>query len=674
MKRKDQKTNLVFINSSKSVKFLKRLEKFCNDTDEMYVMVDLAENRGVQFPARRNIIHKSCQDYTNYSRNFDHAKIIEWINAWGNHKFNNVELKEILSYDAISLYRMAITPYLASIYRTICQKIDMAEVIIRAEMPDKIMLWNGIGEWKKTIITICKFRDIKYCSIQNGPELNKIIKLRIKPILAIFYLSVRDYIRKYLSKSVYLFRKTKFSMKGKKKIIFFSQPPYWRNVYDVSLKKERKADDILDNIINMALEDNTSVVGLDVDYSKGQFKIFFEKLMSEKKFFWFPVEFYYTEKINSVSNKIAKGIIQKWKGLLKDKLFQDSISYGGIPLFDLIRGNLFFELIPFNIFCAIRYVEAMKSMIKKERPALIILAYESGPCGRAAVIAADLGHVPTLAIQHGIIHKLHLDYILPKGTLSGDKRFLDCSIPARTAVYGDFAKHILTGISNYPVDAVVVTGQPRYDTLVRMISTPGIRQEVLNRLGINPYKKIILVATASIGKVYGQIGGQVPMIKAILSSILGLDDVRVIIKLHPLEKETKSIYKKIAEDMKLSAQVTIIEQINIFELIIACDLFITQNSTSSYEALIAGKPVLIIEFSSKISHTPFIEDNVAIGVNDAESVKKVIIDLLYHPDSRANLNNNREDFIYRHCYKSDGLATRRVLDLMYGMIGRKEVP
>ncbi len=99
-------------------------------------------------------------------------------------------------------------------------------------------------------------------------------------------------------------------------------------------------------------------------------------------------------------------------------------------------------------------------------PLLILLQNEYGWRERSLLVAAKENGIPTLAIQHGIIIPTHKGYMYTKEEISPNpsQYSLHCPIPDFTAVFGESYLDLLTKVSSYPSNRVIVTGPPRYDS------------------------------------------------------------------------------------------------------------------------------------------------------------------------------------------------------------------
>jgi CDP-glycerol glycerophosphotransferase (TagB/SpsB family) len=306
----------------------------------------------------------------------------------------------------------------------------------------------------------------------------------------------------------------------------------------------------------------------------------------------------------------------------------------------------------------------MKRDIEVEKPDLILITCGYCQLGRAAVIAGKLKGVPTLELQHGIIHPYHEGYIYTKDEITHDDGVTPyCPIPDKTAVYGPYCKNVLTKVSVYPEDSVVITGQPRYDFLYR-IDEIFDKETICKDLDLNPNKGIIVLATQGFQPKYGYPDYDRQLLDAVFNSMNDFPDIQLVIKLHPVEDG--ELQRKMIAERKLK-NVLIIKN-ELYEILSVCDILMSINSTVAIEATILDKPVIIVNLADIPDWMPYVESGVARGVYRKGDLTPAIKDVLENSEVREKLKENRKKFVYEHAYIQDGKATERVVNLIEKMI------
>ena len=445
----------------------------------------------------------------------------------------------------------------------------------------------------------------------------------------------------------------------KNKILITAQNQQWRTIRDFSTKELKKGDAFFDSVISQLREndENEIVTIYPLGYSISNLKVIIDKRRNQKDIIHKPFDIYWSLDIWKKGRKIKKYFSSLWKDLKNDEKFKNLLKYEDIK-FDLLESRLsyYFTTIFGRL---VEYIEMAKRMIDEEKPDLILLLNEYGGFERALVIAGKLKGVPVLAVQHGVIHPTHEGYMHTHDEISpvGSVTSPYCPIPDITAVYGTYHKDLLTKVSTYPVDSVVVTGQPRYDLLYHADKIYD-RSSFCNKWSLDPNKKIVLVATENLPIQEENIF----FLKAILKSLKEFPILQVVVKPHPGERG--KWYEKVVKEKE--TEVTILpKNSDTFEALYACDLFFIYFSTTGMEAVALNKPVIVVNLTERPDPVEYVKEGVALGVYREEDLKPAIEKLL---NDGSELARNRNSYIEKYLYKIDGKATERVINLIVKMI------
>jgi len=348
--------------------------------------------------------------------------------------------------------------------------------------------------------------------------------------------------------------------------------------------------------------------------------------------------------------KYSRKLENEWHHLQRNSALMKYIDINSL----FLRLEFFFRYVAFE---SILHLELMNQAIETEKPDLIIISGEYFGLGRAAVIAGKLKGVPTLALQHGIIHPYHHGYVHPKNEISNKISLKHCIIPDKTAVYGNYTKEILTKICNYPNESVVVTGQLTYDVLIK--AKEAFReQKFLKQHGLDPTKKTILLITQDYSPSH-------EFLKVTVKALKKFPEVQTIIKPHPGDTEPKW-HKEILTKENYHALV-LDPKSNTFEALFACDVMITVSSTVAIEAMFLNKPVVIVNLTGEPDPMPYVESGAALGAYEEKDVAHVIRKALFDEDTRRELEKNRKEFVKYHLHNV-GNATKNVVRLIEKMI------
>jgi hypothetical protein len=438
------------------------------------------------------------------------------------------------------------------------------------------------------------------------------------------------------------------------KVLMFTHSMNWQKLYGHAGDKPRYFDAQSGLVLRQLLKRSIKVTALDImsGFKEGRWSFSHNfRTFLQKKYPYVPLEGYFPYLIK-VFNEIRRErykFVRAWEDINRQQNFQQCNSFKDIDINRIIEKRLKSFItrgIPFRI----GFIELFKSILKIERPDVVVLMDENGS-GRPLVTAARILGIPTVGLQHGIIHELSIVYIYPKGL---DRE----TIPLcdKTGVFGDYYKEILTKKSIYKEAEVEVTGQSRLDFLVEKNFGGGERSTTLPNL---PKGKKIMLFTSQPG--IGQLAG--PLLMEGLGE-LG-DDYFLVIKLHPAEPEEYSVrfYEEVADKYNVR-NFKVAKQVDLYELLAICQLHIGVTSTVFSEAVVFGKPNLILDMPGSIITGGWVEQGVAMNISDFGGLKEAVETILGDRGIRERLQKAREDYIQRHYYRLDGKATERICDLI----------
>ena len=521
--------------------------------------------------------------------------------------------------------------------------------------------YEGISLW--WLYRPYLFRLVKAHAGDEQPEKDSLKKVKIK------------FAKKYfISKALIRYIFGKLQNKNKRsgndshnKILVLSYTNLWRK-YPTSQKeggdKNVKRDVMLGDIIPALKNNEYNIIALDADPTLFvDFKVMIEKHYQENGL-WRPIEYYLTPNIVRKALRASGAHKEEWNKLKKNKQCIDLLKGDSteIPSYGLLK-DYFEKLFSYGTFNSVLYIELVKNAIEIEEPDLILMTYGPVTLAKAASIAAKQKGIPTLEIQHGLIFPYTFIYIFTKYEASNDElvKSLHYSLPDKTAVYGSYYKELLTKMSVYSEDSVVVTGQPRCDILSHADRIYSI-EKFLKKYKINPNHKIILWTTQCHGISNEE---NVKNFEAVFRTMQNLNDVTLVMKQHPNEgkrytKMIKGYINKYGIDAVIPPKNS-----DTYEQLFACDLMITRHSTTAMEAVALNKPVIILNLSGEPDPVEYVKEGVAFGVYKEEDLKQAIEKLL---NDESELAKNRAAYIEKYLYKIDGKATERIVNLIEAMI------
>ncbi len=491
---------------------------------------------------------------------------------------------------------------------------------------------------------------------------------RICSLLAFAYLAYQ-----FLAFTLGRLLSTKTTQQDEKRvrILMISQNRQWKVIPDQQRGKARTTDAFFDSIIS-ALQESGNYEIVTTYPLAGPPDPWYYPFPGLKTVFrrrrdiataHRPFDGYWSIAVWQKSREARRHFSREWAALRYREALRVQVDGDDSILNQIVERLAYYFLVVYGR--VVGLLAAAERLLEREKPRLVLLMNEYGRFERSIVFACRLRGIPTLAIQHGVIHPFHHGYIYASDEVSksGSVESPYCPIPDRTAAYGPYYKELLTEVSSYPKDSVVVTGQPRYDSL-HYADQMYDRNKILLELGLDPRRKLVLWATQTHGLPADE---NERNIEAVYQAIRQSEDLQLVIKLHPGEDQRAPQYKR----SHLYKPTIIGGSGNTISLLYACDLMITRYSTTALEAVALNKPVIILNLSEDPDLVDYVQEGVAVGVYRARDLRPAIKKLLVED---GELARNREQYIRRYLYRVDGKATERVVNLIDEMIGWTDKP
>lgn len=591
-----------------------------------------------------------CRSILNYferptEKHYEHRIACELIKKWGEIEIDkNIKLKDLASHRNISLWNSHQVEMQLYFIARMIRQIDIAKYIIEKEKPERMIIavdLNNIVEpdgirfdkfLLKALFEIGKSEsvDIIYLGLPDSSV--KKLLIILKPFLALG----RDIIRK-IQFSLRNVGKNKRKHYSKTKIMFVNHT-------------DRNTDAIIPIIKRMKenKESEFFVVQLGPDG---------EKIFRTESIPYRRVEEYLTSSVTVHIFLASLLNLKKWSLLNKLIDRQSNVRkgffYQNIDIWDL--GNETFQYFWSVLSRAIRNIELANSVIEIEKPCIIIGTNERSGNYRVFYELAKIRNIPFLSIQYGLINDHPLWHVpIAADIMAVDgRKTIDCISRAGGST-----------------DKLIVTGQPKYDTLRDRYSNIS-KDEVSAKYGLEPKKKLVLYTshTASeeqSGKIRfstrDELSKYSEEIYAIYEALSRMTDVQLVVKPHPDNERIDlhhEVFKKVA-----SPNIHIVSsQSDVNELITVCDVLITRHSTTGLDALIMGKRLVVVNLTGEGDRVPYVEYGAALGAYKKQDVFPVIKDAC-NEKMKWQLIDGREKFISDFAYRNDGKASQRITGLI----------
>jgi hypothetical protein len=339
-----------------------------------------------------------------------------------------------------------------------------------------------------------------------------------------------------------------------------------------------------------------------------------------------------------------------WRVVRKDPAMAAAFSHRGVGFADLAEADLAGTLL-LQLPWAVRVYEEIAAALRAARPAAVCLYAESSGLGRAALFACRAAGVPTLGIQHGILYPGYYSYM--HGPDDGD-----CPRPDRTAVFGEAARRFLVEEGRYAPQSLVVTGSPKFDELLeatRNWDRAALRAE----LGIPEGDRVLLVASRfrGIRETHQSIGSA---FERLVRAADALERTHLLVKPHPAERERPYVETIAAFGVRRARVLP--PSADLARLLFACDALVTVESLSAVEALVLGRPVVVLNMPTNLG--AMVDAGVALGVALGEDPLPALRAALSDPAAQRRLADARARYVDDVARGVDGGATDRILELL----------
>lgn len=350
----------------------------------------------------------------------------------------------------------------------------------------------------------------------------------------------------------------------------------------------------------------------------------------------------------------------------------------------------------------------MLNIIKEEKPDIVMTSF-GPPVPKALILAANHAGIPCLQVDDGITSdysalraiplrqsflkimrwiiqatmrrknpKPYFSFLVTLMAVNSPWQFLGKAtagilkltypLPSyveglNMAVLSPSAKeaYISMGV---PAEKIFITGQPRFDLVWQK---EFHRERILKELGIPENKGIVILATQPL---LGFLWKEEEWERFIETVVRAMDDYpeeQLVLKLHP--NESLEDYQELLTRMKCNNKVVICQNIDLYELLHACDLLMTVHSTVALEAMLFNKPVICLDFTGRnIFQSFYTESGAAISVRSEGELSPAIQKALYDPRARDEQEQNMKRFVSKHVYKPDGQVSKRVAELIIQLI------
>lgn len=330
--------------------------------------------------------------------------------------------------------------------------------------------------------------------------------------------------------------------------------------------------------------------------------------------------------VNTYLNKLEKF----WGN---SKFFDNLFQIEGYSFWDIIKKDImknYAEKIPDFISSTL----SVKKIFKNHDIRCIVSLNDVGETEKV-FLEFNQQKKPSILLEHGFIERVnetkqfdYLDFFYFKDKL---------------AVWGTTRKEWLCNEFNIKQDRIITTGSPRHDDYFDSRIKKEKEKEITILLAPNPIGDISGLSSTDLKLRVNNV------ISKIYSVVQKLDNVKIIVKLHPNQlkhnEEMRLFIKKLDSTIPIYLSTSIINTINIVDVVIVISPEIYGTSTMLLESMILGKPTMNFVFSKKILEFNHVKRKAVFTITEQCDFEKEIKKILFDDDFQEELIENAQKFI-----------------------------
>ena len=319
-----------------------------------------------------------------------------------------------------------------------------------------------------------------------------------------------------------------------------------------------------------------------------------------------------------------------WKN---SEFFEDIFQIENCCFWDVIKENMkknYAEKIPDFI----SSISSVKNLFKNNDIRCIVSLNDVGETEKV-FLEFNQNKKPSILLEHGCIERV-------KETKQFD--YLDFfNFKDKLAVWGTSRKEWLCDEFNIEPHRIIVTGSPRHDDYFHSRVKKKIKKELTILLAPNPIGDISGLSNTDLKLRVNN------LISQIISIVQKLDNVEIIVKLHPSQlkhnEEMRLFIKKLDSTIPVYLSTSIIDTINRADLVIVISPEIYGTSTMLLESMILGKITMNFVFSEKILEFNHVKSKAVFTISEHCDVEKELKRMLFDKNFQEEIMDNADIFL-----------------------------
>lgn len=375
------------------------------------------------------------------------------------------------------------------------------------------------------------------------------------------------------------------------------------------------------------------------------------KVLEEKKMPYVFFGDFLDKNDREVILKKKEELVEKWKAIKAG--YKKKLLYEGYNLWEVLEPQIEYQF--YTRFPWIMHYILASRKILQEGIRIIITTGDMAPRGRSLIMTGREYGIPSLLLQEGAT------------CINDTPRGFIPLLSDKIAVWGQSAREYFR---DYKVDPkrIVATGCAQFDTYAKPKKADPL---LYDKLGIEKNSRFFVVATQPSDCGYFMDKERVKLVNEAINAMEYFPDFKLVIKLHPREKENAAWEILRNLDNWDEERCRIIRDVDIDELIRASEMVITVTSTAAIDTMLLGVPVINVDiFNCRKEIGMFGKFNAGIIARNKEDLAEAMTKAL-SKEYRKKYEKNRKRFLEWYLHKMDGKSSERILNLIEEMTGKK---
>jgi len=334
--------------------------------------------------------------------------------------------------------------------------------------------------------------------------------------------------------------------------------------------------------------------------------------------------------ISFLSNAYSQKIEKLWQN---SQFFNNIFQIEGYGFWDVIKDvtlNVYLERLVQNML--------LVRSVKKIFDALDVKCIISlNDVGETEKVFLELNNSSqSILLEHGFVERINK-------TKRFDVFFGHNFFTGNFAVWGETRKQWLVNENGVDPKRILVTGSPRHDRYFISRIQKKLGKEIILLLAPNPINDANGLSDTNLKLRYNNV------IENTLSIIQKFGNVKIIVKLHPIQlkhnEEIKSLIQKLDNSVPIYLWTSVIDTINSVDAVMVISPEIHATPTMVLESMILGKPTMNIYFDEKVPEYEHIRSKSVYAVTDSCDLESALKKLLFDGQFQNELKTNADAFV-----------------------------